>query len=188
MGDTIEERGRYRLVMVPDEHADAPYDEGSSPIIAVEFRHGWWRARLIDKTGAFVPDGIDAIVEAAQRFGGDRDLFDRYMRAFHGAREVLWYDSRDGASYVTFDTPEWRSHLGIADDAPGVVSLDEWRAYVEGDVWGWGIEESATWHREGSDDTRDTWEHVESCFGFYGRAYAEEAAREAFKNITEEGA
>lgn len=185
MSDVIEQGDRYRLVMVPDEHADEPYDEGSSPIVRVEYNHaGGWRAEVVDKTGAYVPDEIDAILGAAQRFGGDSDLFDRYLRAFHGTREVVWYQSRGGETYVTFDTPEWREHLGIADDATGVVSLDEWRAYVEGDVWGWVIEESATWHRDGTDDTRETWEHVDSCFGYYGRMYAEEAGREMFEYIT----
>jgi hypothetical protein len=186
MGEVIDTRGRYRVVLRVDEHAEAPYDEGSSPILRVEYTSRGWRAELVDKTGGYAPEHIDAIVAAASRFGGDTDLFERYLRMFHGTRDIVWYQSREGASYVTFDTPDWRAHLGIADDAADVVSLEEWRAYVEGDVYGWVVEERATWHRDGSDDTHETWEHVESCWGFYGREYAEEAAREAFAAATSE--
>jgi hypothetical protein len=59
---------------------------------------------------------------------------------------------------------------------------EEVRAWQDGDVWGYVIEERIGWVRaDGSAETMETWETVDSCFGFYGREWAERSAREAFE-------
>lgn len=61
---------------------------------------------------------------------------------------------------------------------------DEYRAWAEGTVYGYVIEEKVTWSPLDPAHDRyppmDTWETVDSCWGFYGYAYAAEEAREAF--------
>lgn len=48
------------------------------------------------------------------------------------------------------------------------AEVDEYGQYLSGDVWGYVVED-------------DDGEHIDSCWGFYGRAAAEEAGREALE-------
>jgi hypothetical protein len=112
-------------------------------------------------------------------------LVETYLRAYHGAREVITYCSGE-YWYATYDTAEWRAYTGNPDAKP---SLDEWRAYCEGEVYDWVIEQrervlTSSWHispdgttREHSSQ-RDSWENVDACGGYYGYEHAEAAARE----------
>ena len=189
MSEVLEERGDLRVRLVLDDYPAEPYDDGRSPILRLYPLRSWggWRADHIDTIGGYVPAAMDDIVTAAEKWAGEPDLFGRYLRMFHGTTEVQWYDGRPGGGdyiYVTFDTADWRAHHGIGDDRAGAVDMDDWRAYCEGDVYGHIIEQRAIWRRDGSAEIRASWEHVESCFGFYDRPYAEQAARQAFNDLT----
>jgi hypothetical protein len=50
------------------------------------------------------------------------------------------------------------------------VEVEDYNAYVSGDVWGYVLEDEAG-------------NHVDSCFGYYGRKWAQEAAEEALKGL-----
>jgi hypothetical protein len=59
------------------------------------------------------------------------------------------------------------------------VSLEEWRAYCEGDCYGIITERLVTWTTPDlaeDEATRQTWETEDSTFGFYGITYAREEA------------
>ena len=189
MSEILETRGDLRVRLVRDDYPDEPYDDGHSPILRLYPLRSWggWRADHIDTIGGHTPAGIGEIVTAAEKWAGNPDLFGRYLRMFHGTTEVQWYDGRqDGADYVyvTFDTADWREHHQIAPEQREVIDMSEWRAYCEGDVYGYVIEQRTTWRRDGSTETRQSWETVDSCWGFYGNQYAEQAAREAFEDLT----
>ena len=175
--EVLETRGDRRLVLALDMDTQEPYDDGGSPILWRDYTRGGWHAEQEEKISSYTVH--PRIVEALQRWGPHDigDHFGRYVRAFHGATVVDTYQDRDGRLYVTLDPREWREEVGAAE---GSVSLEEWRAYCEGDVYGWIIQERVTWTKDGSDETREDWEDVDSCWGFYGRQYAEEAAREEF--------
>ena len=191
MSDVLETCRDMRVRLVLDNYPAEPYDDGRSPILRLYPLRSWggWRADHIDTIGGYVPAAMDDIVTAAEKWAGEPDLFGRYLRMFHGTTEVQWYDGRPGGGdyiYVTFDTADWRQHHQIEPHQHDVIDMTEWRAYCEGDVYGYVIEQRATWRRDGSTETRESWETVDSCWGFYGHKYAEEAAREAFDSLAAE--
>jgi hypothetical protein len=193
MSEVLATRGDLRVRLVLDDCADEPYDGGRSPILRLYPLRSWggWRAEYIDSIGAYTPAAADHIMTAAQKWAADPDLFERYLRMFHGTTTVQWYDGRRGGGdfvYVTFDTADWRAHYDLSDHIAALVDLSDWRAYCEGDVYGYIVEQRATWQRTNPAgevvDTRETWEPVDSYWGFYGHQYAETAGRSAFDAMT----
>lgn len=185
--EILETRGRFCVKLVTDDYPDKPYDDGQSPLMQIEDRYDSTRAEHI-MTGNYRPTDADAYVEAAvHRWGGpnssDWPLVEKYLRAFHGVTAIeTWHSGYYW--YVTYDPAAWRAHVGAPE---GSINMSEYKAYVEGDVWGWVVEKQVTWHTEdpGYED-HDDWEHVDSCFGYYGRygengsdSYLEDSAREA---------
>jgi hypothetical protein len=140
----------------------------------------------------------DRLGEAWKRFG-DLDLIARYLRMFHGATtveriEVNFYDA-----YLMFDTPEWRKHVGLDKGQPVSVAgeASEWRAWLEDDVYGIVTErrvQTETTVRDTEtgelirEDITPDWDETDAVWGFYGRKYAEQAARDTLKGeLTPEG-
>lgn len=195
MSEVLDQRDGLRVRLVPDEYPGEPYDDGRSPILRLHPLRWWggWRAEYIDTIGGYAPAAINDIVTAAQKWAGEPDLFERYLRMVHGTTEIEWYDSRPGSGdyvYVTFDTADWRAHHGLPDQPTGNIDMSDWRAYCEGDVYGYLIEERATWHRvddgNSSPSTRESWEQIDSWWGFYGHDYAEDTAIERFNELAPE--
>ena len=193
--EVVEERGPYRARMTLQEYADAPYDMGSVPIL-----------RLSDNSASIVAGeygDLAALADAWEALcdqgGYGTELFERYLRIFHGATSIATYDSGNFI-YIAFDTAVWREAMGITDEHRAATpehkwdevahrSLAEIQAWAEGDVWcivlerrvitcttttdedGNGVGEPV-WDRE--------WQEVDdtSCADFYGRDYAESAAKE----------
>ena len=183
--DTLEtsEDGQYRVQLIADEYPDEPYDDGQSPLMRLDSRRGW-RAEHVMATGRPLDDDA-RIEEAAARWGSparnDWPLFEKYLRAYYGTTEVeTWYSG--DYWYVTYDTARWRAHVGAPEHS---VSMAEYRAWCEGDVWGYSVERKVTWQRtDAPGKTMQTWETEDSCFGFYGYEYARESALEAFREVT----
>jgi hypothetical protein len=186
------EDGRYRVRLVPDEYPDEPYDDFASPLLRIEPRGGGHRAGHIQVGGR--PANADDTIEGAVQYWGTCPsdsgwkLLERYLRAFHGVTQIeTWYSG--SYWYVTYDSAAWREWCG----APaGSASMAEYRAWCEGDCWYWITEKLVTWRAVNpvTDDPdyaeypdRDSWETVDSCGGYYGTEWAEEAAREAYKNL-----
>ena len=175
--------GRYRVQLIADEYADEPCDDGQSPLLRLECRYGW-RADHVMATGRPLDDDA-RIEEAAERWGtpysDDWPLFEKYLRTYYGVTKIeTWYSG--SYWYVTYDPATWRNHIGAL---AGSISLDEYRAWCEGDCWGYAVERNVTWHRDDDpDETMQTWETEDSCWGFYGREYAEQCALGAFKDTT----
>lgn len=200
--ETIEHESNpsLRVRIGLDESPDEPYDDGGSPILHVAcgtWTDGRWAAEQMTDITSYVVD--PTIEDAAAKWGSEPDIFERYLRIFHGVTEVKWYTPREGGNYVTFDPADWREKMGLPVDKielaayaekhdlkPGwLASLEEWISYCEGDVYGYVVEKRVTWKPvdvdADNDVTMETWEHVEdgSLWGLYGFTYAEEAAREA---------
>lgn len=179
------EDGEYRVRLVRDAYADEPYNDGGSPILRFEVARAWpWcRAEQVTEITSHVVD--DQIIEALTRWWDRCDNFERYMRIFHGTTGIEWYaPSRSGAEYVSFDTSAWRAEVGAE---AGAVDMSEWKAYCDGDVYGYVVERRVPWTRDGEDPTEVvmvTWEEVDSLWGHYGIEYAEKSAREALDGIS----
>ena len=191
----------YRALIVQDDDPMAPENDGGCPIVQIDCDYGTVRANM---TGYGVCVEYDDGIATAPRFDnaaeviayfayqlGDKraaiDTFERYLRIYHDGNLVEYGPNRaTDYTYVAYVTRTLWESWGNAGEV-GKADLDEWRAYVEGSVYGVVIEELTTWTRDApcadregrvSDDTRETWETVDSCGGFYGYEYAEESARE----------
>lgn len=183
--DTSED-GRFRVKLVADEYPDEPYDYGQSPLMRLDYGHYGWPAEHVMTGGR--PTEADAYVEAAAaRWGPDFDLLEKYLRAYHGATKVeTWHSG--SYWYVTYDSAAWREWAGAPE---GSADMSEYRAWCEGDVWGWVVEKNVTWHADDPDyGDMATWEHVDSCWGYYGSdgangEYLRQSAREALTYAVE---
>lgn len=182
----VSEDGNERIVLAYDEGPSIPYDDGSTPILAI---YPWGEVSQITECTSYVVDSdIIATLRRCNELHGGQDLFERYLRIFHGATSVEWHVNGD--FYVTFDTADWRERVGLTDgyikahfDRP-VANMDEWVAYCDGEVYWARLEEKARWHREGSADVTETWETVDSIGGFYGYEGAVEGAKEYLQPAT----
>lgn len=184
--DTITDDSHpdYRARIVYDMDASEPYNDGGSPILRT-WHNGYREPRAEQITAVTSHVVCDGIVSALERWANQLDMFERYLRIFHGTTSVKAYDRND-CQYVTFDTADWRAEMGLTDEymagQPGVdfnlASMDEYLAWLDGQCYGIVVEKLQTWRLDGTDDTRDEWDHVDSCWGFYGSEYASERAAE----------
>lgn len=208
--DVIDEYQDWRLVLIHDPGAEKPYNEGSTPLVQFQVS---WRGPLTDidqvsgTTDYVLPESI---LDAFQHFGceedADREKFERYLRIFHGMRSIVWLRNNPVAAYdyVTFDTQDWRDKAGLTDEylaqhpdveGDGFANLDEFQAWLEGDVYGYRIERKQRWLPVNDENEivsflstteMTTWEEEDACFGFYGHDVALDAAGEAFNSFLKE--
>lgn len=112
----------------------------------------------------------------------------RYMRVFHNTRvyQIKTTRSQDSDLFI-FDTPTWRAHVGEPDseqlwttpaDEWFAGEAHEWRAYLDGDVWGIGyaVNPARVTTETPVADCLDDFEQTIECWGFYGHDYAEQSA------------
>ena len=185
--DTVETtKGEmFRARIVQDVYAEEPENDGGCPVVRLESRYGGTDAEM---TGygqcSGYPDGLpESAADILTRFNVyDKrtaiDTFERYLRIFHDGN-LVEYGPNQGTdyTYVAYVTRTLWEAWGNTGEV-GKADLNEYRAWVEGDVYGVIVEELTTWTKSDSSETRESWEEVDSCFGFYGLRYAEESARE----------
>jgi hypothetical protein len=186
--EILDTQGRYRARLVLDEDAGERYDDGASPLLRID---SGARATHVMATGR--PLDADETVEQAISYWhttpGDSNwrLIERYLRAFHGVTQIeTWHSG--SYWYVTYDSAAWREYAGAP---PGSADMSEYRAWCEGDVWGWVVEKLVLWTTADaavSPAFKDEWEHVNSCWGYYGNGeYLKQCAREALAYEAEHG-
>jgi hypothetical protein len=180
------EDGRFRVRLIAQECPEEPYDDGQSPLMRLDSRGYGVRAEHVMATGR--PTDADArIEEAAEHWcatpsGNDWRLFEKYLRAYYGVTRVeTWHSG--SYWYVTYDPAGWREWAGAAE---GSIDMSEYRAWCEGDVWGYVVEKRVTWTTSDPDYAdEERWEDANaSCWGFYGSdgengKYLKQTAREA---------
>jgi hypothetical protein len=184
MSDTLIETETLRVRIVRDDHPEEPYDDGSSPILRYEASRAG-DARAVQQVTAITSyevadDIIDALIDAESG-----ELFEAYLRDHHGVTQVVWFTDHP-VTYVSFDPADWRERMGLTDDHLAahpdvqVVNVDEYRAWLEGECYGYVLEELQLWRNEQTGSKREEWEQVDSCWGFYGSEYVEQEARRVF--------
>jgi hypothetical protein len=203
--DVIEEIGDYRVRLVADADPFKPDWDGQAFVLQVN-GDPWSYDRV---ESANDNSDSDTFVDAWNHFaeGYSRaetlEVFERYVRIFHGTKSLVTWNlgiTRE-YGYVVFDTAALREEWDItdeyADNHPGTLAqatLDEWRNWAEGDVYGYIVEKKEFWSKEyarygvvyQTEEGWD-WEEVDSCWGFSGREYAEQAAKEALKDAMPRG-
>lgn len=182
MDDTVIARSEtFRVRLEVDLYPEPPHDDGSSPILRVN-RRGYSRTDVSQVEDVTSYRVHPRIIEALERWAyvEDRGEFERYLRAFHGVTQIEWYAPYDGDyAYVTFDPADWREEMGLTDEYMAahpdtdfrLASMDEWKAYVEGDVYYLVIEEKLITVDVMQDDELDVeeeWEQIDSLSGLYG--------------------
>lgn len=195
--EIIKEEGDLRVTLSRDEYPDEPYDCGQCPIVRIDRRYGRADVGHV-MVGDRPTDRDDAIEDALERCHGDWRLFEKYLRAYHGVTKVIQYGPNNYTDYTYFayDTPEWVTSIGFDDkiaprskyNAELSVQMNEWIAYLEGEVYTWNIERRVNVHQERTTTRMDgtlvskvendfaDWEHVDSCGGYYGYDYARQEA------------
>lgn len=203
--EVIEERGEYRATITLDQWPSEPDFESGCPVLRIDGRD-----RVEDTgygSGSAKHDGLttyeatDALAYFIANAGipDGVGLFARYLRCFHGGDAVgyhLGYSNEYGyCAYTTREMARWWGHTDT-DTIPLqrslaealIPELNEWQAYVEGDVYVYDIERKVITVTGTLSLDRDVlhpltegsaWESVDSCSGYYGEQYAREAALEA---------
>ncbi len=155
--DTIETKaGDYTITWVVDQNADQPYDEGFTLFMPQT------RDRIEIECGELPANVRNAI--ASREVSGAAIV--RYLTML-GHRGVTLVDHGYYATDASCDRNE--TVVGVAfapDDATDpdqytINSLSQWRAWADGDVFGWiltdsdGNEIESVWGYYGYDDERD---------------------------------
>lgn len=168
--ETIEARDGYRVRLELDDSGERPYDDGATPILTLE-RMGYGTS--VESFNKQAEPYESAVAEVYSRHG--LETVERFAKIFYGATKMdsYWSEGIRGY-YVAFDTAEWRETVGVTPELLKDENyLSEVQAWAEGEVYGHIVEKF--------DAEADDWDVVEdgTCWGFYGRDYAEQAAREA---------
>lgn len=198
----VEENGDYRCKIVLDESPEPPYDDSQSPILRLDLRYPQ-HATFVDSGSMRPHEEDDYIINAINHWqtkpsDSDWPLFEKYLRAFWGVTQIETFSSND-YWYITYDSVPWRRAIGFdgtvapLDGGQGTATLTEYENWVNGEVYGWIVEKKVTWRRVDTttDDpayleTMTKWEHVDSCFGYYGDDnYLRDSAKEAMRNAME---
>lgn len=189
-----------RVTVQVDVDPGPPEDEGAMPTVRIESRP-WVHAVMV-----LVHGGADYGFNAPAVFrhcvarwptATALDVFNRYLRVFHGTTTTHTYAPPEGGdySYLTFDTATWRAAVGVEEDHQGTAetSFEEYRAYLTRNVWGLQLEHKVRRLSRATDlyhgeitawEEEDEWEHQDSIWGLYSddRDQALETARDYFED------
>lgn len=189
MDEVIEVSGNYRVRLVMDDEVVQPDGDAYEPAL---FANGWAVSDYRNVTTSFMDKEVTAaFLRACRDFGvrpfdAEGTIVERYMRIFWDT-EFTATDSRIDRYYnvVLFDTPSYRNHIGRAERVKPLRG--DWGDYLDGEVYGYVVEErhietvtvTNGWGQVVREGENESWDEVDSCWGIYGREYAEERAREA---------
>jgi len=159
-----------------------------------------WRVEQVTMTTSFDASDV-ALAEAMKHFGGrpTDTRVERWLKAFHGATVVETWHSGD-AWYLAADTAKWRETVGVTPElirqqAERGSLMSEYKAWVQGDVYGYVIErrtvayttvvDPADGHVIGSRH-EDEWVEADGLWGLYGHEYAVKTAEEDFDSYLQD--
>lgn len=193
------EGGDVRVSIARESYPGQPVFACGHPVLEVYPRGGRVRftgyGALSEREDGIGHGGAAAILTGlVNRFGVYKGVgvFDRYLRAFHGGSAVMTNGCsyvQDFSPYVAYSTramvESWGNVLGSEGYNAGIVpTLDEWQAYIDGDVFVVVTERKAyrIVHRYAADGTplssggEVEWLEEDSVGGFYGERWAREEA------------
>ena len=175
MSEILKTEGNLRVLLVDDEDPSRPYNDGSSPILSfsMTMRDGRRHVEQVHGLTSFKvdPDIIEHL--AAGQFS---DAFETYLKDSHGTSAIQWFGRDNHHGYVSFDTTTWRETVGAPLNS---VNTDEFEAWCDGDAYGYIVEELTVWTKQDSTETRETWDELDACWGFYAYEWATTCALEA---------
>lgn len=186
----MDDGTEYRAIIQRQSHPTPPESDGDWPILKFELRSHRVTTDAEAYNAAAGPF-LDKFTELADRnYGrGVREIFERYLKIFHGTTAVRTYgpNPHTDYTYIAFDTKEWRESMGIVgnrvEDLAKEDPLEEVRAWLEGDVWGKSIQHR--WNPDNKLDDPDLGWHSHGdgwVWGFYGEKWAKQAVTEDLEN------
>lgn len=180
--------GRYRLrleIQEDSQDCDPRTDQDcnlTSVITPTQSRY-----TAIDKEGGPLQYGWDHF---SVRPDSER-LFIRWARMVHGVT-VIEDRPHDGAWALWYVMPDKVAETTVTPKEIIEAEIKEYRTWAEGEVYGYVIERATEWEpkagqfEDGDEpDSMTTWEHIDSCWGYIGREYAETSARDEFASYAE---
>lgn len=188
MNEIIGTNGDYRVRLEADDCRDAPDWDGQGYVI--HLLGGFWGGATLQHKDYGEDDPSFDLEQAIVHYDRDYELVERYLRIFHDVVSFDYIDWDRGRGTMFFvvtrqHAEKWGCPPEDWHKLAGQTSKT-WEQYAEGEVYGWIVEKVVTWHREGTDETLETWEHVDSLWGMYGYEYAHDDAIEtldAYANI-----
>jgi len=158
---------KYRIEQ--DTDAQSPSDLGDKDLFIVAKHRDFYVPAPGEKR---VPEYANEVVEQFKKthhvFPIEAYIHSGVVLAF--SQEGNFPDRRWDVSQVGFafaSKKEWRVKAKAREAAASLI--EQWNQYSSGDVWGYIIED-------------DEGNHVDSCWGFYGRAYCEQEAKSAMES------
>lgn len=186
--EILETRGDFRAVIIRDDGADKPDYDGQAVVLSYDYRHDWNVSCENDvRSGDRLAYALKHFMDAYNSRRG-MPLFQRYARIFHGTRDIRTFRYSyvpDSVEYMALDTEALRTEWGYDGDDGAKGDAETWQAYIDGDVYGIGLEHrraytQTTEYADGETVTRtgEDWEETKDGFvwGYYGREYAEAEA------------
>ncbi len=168
--DVIETLDGFTVRLEQDDDAQSPIDcsddDESGTVFIVTTINRYFEQR--DPARHRTPE------EAYEYFGRTHHIFPLIMYAHSGVALSLhrdgcfgdaWDAGQVGFVLVKRDRDNgW--HVQAKAREAAAIKVEEWNQYLSGDIWGFIVE-----NPDG--------ENVDSCWGHYGRKWAEEAAKDA---------
>lgn len=202
--EILVERDGYRAVLTLDETPHEPEDCGAVPQFTAYYNHGWnvgceQNASDLPDTPANLLKAWEELDDRLGRNGNADEVFARYCRIVYGVDYVRITDHRgysQGDEIKLFEVAgvAWLDGIGwdkskeeFAEMHESYKEKPELVSYVFGDVWGIVIEKANRYvNTEDPEDVLETWDEVESCWGFYGESDTPYFREEAERMLTEQ--
>lgn len=194
--DIIEERDGYRVRLEVDTDPLSPDDSDAMvPVLRLD-SEGYYgtRAEAFNNQANDFESAYNHFAEFANRRA--LEVFERYVRIFHGATKVDTWNVgiTQEYGYLGFDTAEWRERVGAdPENLKDEDLLSEVRAWATGEVYGVIVERRVTGTtvfdaEDLEDEDMQRWDEVEAVWGHNGREWAKQAAKEALADVLKEEA
>jgi len=147
---------QYRILY--DEEYPQPRGDCLAPAMLIDRRGSIQFAKEVYQTSH------EHHIERAWRHFNNPTTFERYLRLAHGTTCVEQFSTPE-ETIIIFDTNGFREHAGISGHCDLTREKTEWRAWLDGDVFGVQVQQ-----RTGSGP--DDWTVRDEIWGLYSWDYA----------------
>lgn len=182
-----------RVRVVVDSDPQRPEDEAGYPVLSYELNGHV--EKVYGDPGSDLSYALSYYLQRHEYgFVDDPiEMFERYVSVVHGGgvkviERAGWRDT----GFIAYGTRKMVEGWGNTDpekiaEFAREVDVTEWRAYLDGEVYGIVTEQAVVVETivrvAGIDEmvrhtSSDDWDEIESCWGYYGAEYAVEAGRE----------
>ncbi|MEI6084003.1 MAG: hypothetical protein WCS70_06845 [Verrucomicrobiota bacterium] len=171
--EILETKNGYTVRIEQDQDAQSPSEYQYEGAFLVAWHSDFYVRPPGDKSRRTDPQGdIDQFKKTHHIFLIEAYIHSGVRIAF--ASEGNFCDRRWDVSnpvgFIALAKDEWKTRSKKAEKYARAL-IETWNQYLSGDVWGYVVEKDG--------------EHVDSCWGFFGREYAETEARAALNSAFE---